>query len=193
MSDSTPPAPGFVGSLRNLHNGFFGLLQKLTAGWFIPTAARAIFAGVLLMYFWVSAKTKLGDGVLGWLFPSDGAYVQMFPRAMEAASYDSGQLSILHWLVAVAGTWAEFILPLLIVIGLFTRLAALGMIGFVIVQSLTDIVGHHADASTIGAWFDKASDALIMDQRAFWIFLFVILVLRGAGPLSVDRFTIERG
>ena len=72
-------------------------------------------------------------------------------------------------------------------LGLFTRLAALGMIGFTIVQSLTDIVGHHADAATVGRWFDRASDALIMDQRAFWLMLLVTLVLMGAGPLSLDR------
>ncbi len=41
---------------------------------------------------------------------------------------------------------------------LLTRLAALGMIGFVLVQSLTDSLGHKADA---GAWFDRASDAVI--------------------------------
>ena len=44
--------------------------------------------------------------------------------------------------IVVAGTVAEFILPILIAIGLFTRLAALGMIGFVIVQTLTDLFGH---------------------------------------------------
>ena len=89
--------------------------------------------------------------------------------------------------IVLLGTWAEFILPALIVIGLFTRIAALGMIGFVTVQSLTDIHGHHADATTIGAWFDRASDSLIMDQRAFWMLLLITLVLRGAGPLSIDR------
>ena len=44
-----------------------------------------------------------------------------------------------------------------------------------------------ADAQTIGAWFDRQSGSLIMDQRAFWIFLLVVLVLRGGGPLSLDR------
>jgi putative oxidoreductase len=38
------------------------------------------------------------------------------------------------------------------------------MIGFIIVQSLTDIFGHGADAATIGGWFDRASDALILDH-----------------------------
>ena len=64
------------------------------------------------------------------------------------------------------------------------------MIGFVLVQSLTDIFGHGAAA---GAWFDRASDAVILDQRAFWVFLLAVLVLKGAGPLSADRLLgVER-
>lgn len=154
----------------------------------LGSLARLIFGGVLLMYFWASAGTKLGDGAFFGLFsPSSGAFIQMFPRAMEAVTYDASQLSAFHHLVAMAGTWAEFALPLLIVIGLATRLAALGMIGFIIVQSLTDIFAHKADAGTVGAWFDKASDALIVDQRAFWMFALISLVMFGAGPFSIDR------
>ena len=84
---------------------------------------------------------------------------------------------------------AEFILPLLIVIGLFTRLASLGMIGFVIVQSLTDLFGHGGieHAETLGAWFDRIPDSLILDQRLFWVVILLIPVLKGAGSLSVDR------
>ncbi|MGH1330836.1 MAG: DoxX family protein [Paracoccaceae bacterium] len=159
----------------------------------LGSLARLIFGGVLLMYFWASAGTKLGDGAFFGLFsPSSGAFIQMFPRAMEASGYNPSELSALHHLIAIAGTWAEFALPLLIVIGLATRLAALGMIGFVIVQSLTDIFGHQAEASTIGAWFDKASDALILDQRAFWMFALISLVMLGAGPLSLDRLIARK-
>jgi putative oxidoreductase len=108
----------------------------------------------------------------------------MFPKAMEAAGYDSSALSFFHYLVALAGTWAEFILPVLIVLGLFTRFAALGMIGFVVVQSLTDVYGHGA---AWGAWFDRFSDAVIVDQRAMWFLLLLTLVIKGAGPISFDR------
>lgn len=153
----------------------------------IPTLSRLIFAGVLLVYYWNSARTKLGDGIAGLVRPSDGAYVQIFPRAVEAAGYDFSQLGAFHWAVAVAGTWAEFVLPLLIVLGLFTRLAALGMIGFVAVQTRVDIAGHGLGATDIGRWFDRDPSALIADQRALWLFLLVVLVLRGAGPLSADR------
>jgi len=37
------------------------------------------------------------------------------------------------------------------------------MIGFVLVQSITDIFGHQVDASTIGALFDRFPDAVILD------------------------------
>ena len=159
------------------------------ADWLLTTSARFIFAATLLLYFWVSGLTKLGDGVMGIFQPSVGAYAQVFPKAMEAVTYDTSQLSIFHWAVVVAGTWAEFILPALIVIGLFTRLSALGMIGFIVVQSLTDLYGHGGieHPETLGAWFDRIPNAVILDQRAFWVFLLLVLVVKGAGPLSLDR------
>jgi putative oxidoreductase len=171
--------------LRTLHAAG-DRLAPLAPG-LLPLLARLVFAAVLLPYFWASAATKLGSGLTGIFLPSDGAYAQIFPKAFEAAGYDSSQLGLWHWAVALGGTWAEFILPLLLVIGLLTRPAALGMIGFVVAQSLTDIVGHGADAATIGAWFDRDSASLILDQRTLWgMLLFVPLVL-GAGWLSADR------
>ncbi|WP_345741650.1 DoxX family protein [Roseovarius nanhaiticus] len=152
------------------------------------------FAAVLFGYFWASGLTKLGDGALGLFKPALGAYAQIFPKAMEAAGYDVSQLTFLHTAVVLAGTWAEFILPTLIVIGLATRLAALGMIGFIIVQSLTDLIGHGlwAEPDAVGRWFDRVPDAIIMDQRALWVFLLLVMVLKGAGPLSLDRLAAHR-
>jgi len=175
-----------------LHNSLFDRIDRLTGAWLLPTLARVIFLGVLFVYYWKSGMTKLGDGLVGVFKPSDGAYVQIFPKAMEAAGYDSSALGVFHWAVALAGTWAEFILPVAIVIGLFTRLAALGMISFVVVQSVTDIVGHGLGAKDIGAWFDNNPSATIMDERAFWVFVLLVLVMRGAGPLSLDRLMGNR-
>lgn len=173
-------------TLVSLHTAAFEMIE--TAGsWLLPMAARFVFAATLLMYFWVSGVTKLGDGILGLFSPSIGAYSQIFPKQLEAVGYDVSQLGVFHWLVVMAGTWAEFILPLLIIIGLFTRLAALGMIGFVVVQSLTDIYGHNGtDIKTLGAWFDRFPDGVILDQRLFWVFLLSLLVVKGAGAVSVD-------
>lgn len=172
-------------SLIPLYNSVAFRLDRME--WLTPTLARFVFVAVLMGYYWNSGMTKLGDGVMGLFQPSVGAYAQIFPRVFEAVGYDSSQLSIFHWAIVVAGTWAEFLLPVLIAIGLFTRLAALGMIGFVVLQSLTDIAGHHAGPETIGAWFDRIENSAIMDQRTLWVFLLIVLVMKGAGPLSLDR------
>jgi putative oxidoreductase len=150
----------------------------------LPLLARAIFAAVLAGYFWASALTKF-DGPFSL---SVGAFAQIFPKAIEAVGYSASQLPLWMHLFAYAGSVAEIVLPALIILGLATRLAALGMIGFVTLQSLTDVYGHGASAGTIGAWFDRASDSLIVDQRAFWVLLFALLVVKGAGAVSLDRF-----
>ncbi len=175
-----------------LHNAVFARLEK--ADWLLPVIARFLFAAIFLGYFWVSGMTKLGDGMFGLFSPAMGAYAQIFPRTMEAVGYEVSQLTIFHTLVVLAGTWAEFLLPILILLGLLTRLAALGMIGFVVVQTLTDIFGHGLleETGAIGGWFDKAPDSLIMDQRALWIFLLLVLVVKGAGKLSVDQILARR-
>ncbi|UYV36071.1 DoxX family membrane protein [Rhodobacteraceae bacterium D3-12] len=175
-----------MNTLFSIYNSTTTRLEK--ADWLVPTLARFLFAAVLLMYFWKSALTKIGDGVFGFLDPTS-AYFQIFPKLAEAYEYDTSKFGLLHWLIALAGTWAEFILPLLLLLGLFTRLAALGMIGFLAVQTLTDLYGHGVinEPATIGAWFDNGASSLLMDQRSLWLFLLVILVIKGAGPLSLDR------
>jgi putative oxidoreductase len=174
-------------ALTRLYTLVFSPLER--ADWILPTLARFLFAAVLAVYFWVSALTKVGEGLWGVLQPSLGAYAQVFPKVMESVGYDTSQLGIYHWAVVTAGTLAEFILPVLIIVGLLTRLAALGMIGFIVVQSLTDLYGHDklGDPLVLGAWFDAPSGSLIMDQRALWVFLLLVLVIKGAGPISFDR------
>ncbi len=176
-----------IRALTSLHNAIFSGLEHIATP-VLTTLARFIFAAVLLVYYWNSGLTKLGDGFLGFLFPSDGAYIQIFPKTVEAAGYDFSALGAYHWAVVVAGTWAEFLLPLAIVLGLFTRLAALGMIGFIAVQTWVDLYGHGGiENGTLGAWFDRMPDSIVLDQRAFWMFILLYLVFRGGGPLSVDR------
>jgi putative oxidoreductase len=154
----------------------------------LTTMARFIFAAVLLMYFWNSGLTKIPDGLGNLVSPSFNAFAQIYPKGAEAAGYDITQATAFQKAVILAGTWSEFILPALVVLGLFTRAAALGMIGFVIIQSLTDVIGHGGET---GAWFDNLSDATILDQRAFWVFLLLYLVFKGGGPLSLDRFILR--
>ncbi|MEL6102274.1 MAG: DoxX family protein [Pseudomonadota bacterium] len=176
-----------MNALIRLHDAVFGPIER--ADWLLPTLARFVFAAVLLMYFWMSGMTKLGGSLGGLFSPTFNAFAQIFPRGAEALSYDITQASSFQKVVILAGTWAEFLLPALIIVGLFTRLAALGMIGFIIVQSVTDIVGH---GTPVGVWFDRISDSAILDQRALWVLMLLVIVIKGPGPLSLDKILTDR-
>lgn len=155
----------------------------------LPIAARLVFAGVLAGYFWASAATKFASFPFGI---ADGAFAQIYPRMFETLGYNAAGFGIGARAVVLLGAWAEVVLPALILLGLATRLAALGMIGFIAVQSATDIWGHGAGAGTIGMWFDRDSASLIADQRALWVLVLLILVLRGAGAVSLDSALARR-
>jgi len=175
-------------ALVTIHARIFGALETHVAPVLLPTLARLLFVAALFGYYWTSGLTKIGDGAFGVLRLDTGAYIQILPRAFDAVGYDPSALGLLPRLVVLVGTWAEFALPVLLLIGLFTRLAALGMVGFVAVQTWVDVMGHGAG---LGALFDRHADGLI-DTRAFWLFPLVVLVLMGAGPLSVDRRLARR-
>lgn len=172
--------------LLSLHRTLFAAVER-HADPLIPLFTRLVFAATLMGYYWASAGTKVWDrkgeeGLFDIFTLESGVYAQMFPKAFEAANYNTANLGFGYDLVAYAGTLAEWVLPLLIVLGLFTRLAALGMIGFVTVQTLVDVTGHGAD---LGAAFDARYG--LIDERMLWVFCLLILVIRGAGALSLDR------
>lgn len=161
--------------------------------WLPGLLARLTFAAVLFGYYWNAALTKIEPGLFGWLFIRDAAWFQILPPVVEAHGYDVAAVPTFPWgLIVFAGTYAEFILPVLIVAGLATRIAAAGMIVFVVVQSHVDIAFHGADEATVGALFDRHPGSVIMDQRALWVFLLSCLVVKGAGLASVDALLLRR-
>ncbi len=174
----------------NLHGQVTSALERALDGWFLGLLARLVFLAVLFVYFFNSALTKVDlqeAGLIGFFTIKDNAYFQIIPAVVERFSYDASQVPFFPYgLIVTLGTYSEFLLPLLIVLGFLTRLAALGMTVFVAVQSYVDIAFHNADAATIGAWFDNLSNAVILDQRAFWVFLLLYLVVRGPGAISLD-------
>lgn len=166
--------------MTGLHANLFGGLEGRTDGWFIGLSARVWFSAILLPYYFNSAMTK----VAGDSFPSAGAFAQIVPSIADQYLYDTAAIRFFPWhIIVIAGTLAEFILPVLIVLGLFTRLGALGMIGFIAVQTVVDITAHGAAA---GALFDGLPDQLI-DQRMLWVFVLLMLVIKGAGAVSLDH------
>jgi putative oxidoreductase len=150
----------------------------------IGIASRGLFVLLLLPYYVNSAMTKIdGFGL------SAGAFAQILPPIAEQYLYDTSAIPFFPWhLIVWVGTLGEFVLPILIIAGLFTRLAALGMIGFVVVQTVVDVVFHGA---ALGALANGLPTELI-DHRLLWISLLVALVFAGGGKLSVDRFLSHR-
>ncbi|ATG43897.1 DoxX [Phaeobacter piscinae] len=164
-------------ALVSSYTSLTGRADRLSA-LIVPTLARLVFAAVLLVYYWNSAGLKTDGSIFS---PSAGAFGQIFPHAAEAVLYDVSQLNIFQRLVIFAGTVAEYVLPALILVGLLTRLAALGTIGFIWVQTIVDVTGHGVK---LGSLFDNAIG--LVDQRVMWTFLLLVLVFKGAGPLSLD-------
>lgn len=179
--------------IARLHRYIFGSIQNNLQSWFPGFLARLTFASVLFFYFLNSAKTKVGEGLAGFTQVQDGAYFQIMPKVVEQFNYDASQVPFFPYqLIVYIGTYAEFILPVLIIAGLFTRIAALGMIIFVFVQSYVDITAHDLDEATIGSFFDRVPDAAVVDQRALWVFLLMYLFIYGAGKLSLDHLFAGR-
>ena len=125
---------------------------RLTPHSLLALVNRVAVAGI----FWLSARTK----VEGWFTVSDSAY------ALFREEY---RLPLLPpALAAQMATVAEHVFPLLLVLGLFTRLSALALLGMtLVIQVLV-----YPDA-----WPTHLS----------WAGLMLYLVGRGAGHVSLDR------
>lgn len=185
--------PQPLDSIVRLHDRFFSRLQELTAGWFNGFAARFAFASLLLVYYLNSGWNKLGDGLFGFLSPSSSAFITILPPVMEQYGYDVSAIPFFPWhVIVLVGTWSELLLPILLVIGLFSRIAAIGMIVFVVVQSYVDVAYLGLEPKYIGAMFDRFPDAIIFDQRMLWIFVLLMIVVNGPGKLSLDHLLARR-
>lgn len=180
---------GIVHAATGLHERVFASLEARLDGWFIGLCARALFVAVLLPYYINSALTKPGDGVFGIFTPAAGAFAQILPPIAEQYSYDTAAIPVVPWhLIVILGTVSEFVLPVLIALGLLTRLSALGMMGFIAVQTAVDIAFHGAAP---GMLFNTQPLELL-DQRALWLFPLLVLLVNGPGSVSANAWLRRR-
>ncbi|MCP5151688.1 MAG: DoxX family protein [Ectothiorhodospiraceae bacterium] len=175
--------------LDRAHRRLVTAVQAVGDRWLLGLVARFAFAATLLPYYLASALTKPGEGWLGLLAPAPGAFAQILPPIAEHYVYDTAAIPFFPWhLVVIAGTIAELVLPVMVTVGLLTRWAALAMIGFVLVQTFVDVSFHGA---ALGVLFDGKPGGLA-DQRLLWVVPLLVLVLRGAGTVSLDRLLAPR-
>ncbi|MBC7604569.1 MAG: DoxX family protein [Ramlibacter sp.] len=136
----------------NRWNAAAGFLSRLIGDDLLALACRISIAAI----FFLSGRTK----VEGFLSVTDGAY-ELF-RSEYKLPLVSPEIA------AHLAAYAEHLFPLLLVLGLFTRLSALALLG----MTLTIQVFVYPDA-----WPTHLS----------WAALLLYLAGRGAGVLSVDR------
>lgn len=145
-------APASHPGLRGFWNGLAQRLEQLTPHHLIALAARLALAGI----FWMSGRTK----VEGWFTITDTTYL------LFREEYQLPLISP-EWAAPMA-TVAEHLFPVLLVLGLATRLSALALLGMTLVIQ----VFVYPDA-----WPTHLS----------WAALMLYLAGRGAGVASLDR------
>lgn len=148
----TAPAHRYRYRWRGRWNSLAGQLERLTPHDLIALTARLALAGI----FWMSGRTK----VEGLFTITDSTYLLF---------REEYRLPLLApELAAQMAAAAEHVFPLLLVLGLFTRLSALALLGMTLVIQ----VFVYPDA-----WPTHLS----------WAGLLLYLAGRGAGGASLDR------
>ena len=121
---------------------------------------RIVLAGI----FWRSGRTKVDEGTLFSI--SENTYF-LFQEEYNSVPLPSD-------IAAVMATVSEHVFPILLVLGLFTRLSATALLGMTIVIQLF----VYPDA-----WWQVHS---------LWVALALVLIVRGGGFLSLDTILVKR-
>ncbi|MEY4270884.1 MAG: hypothetical protein RLZZ58_2100 [Pseudomonadota bacterium] len=140
-------------SILNLYDAVVARLSGRVMEGLMLLFVRVALAGI----FWRSGQSKLDDS--GWHI-SDLTY-ELFRTEYAGVPLPTD-------FAAVSATVAEHLFPLLLVIGLFTRLSALGLLGMTLVIQIF----VYPDA-----WWPVHS---------LWVALALVLIVRGGGLFAAD-------
>ena len=146
----------------------------------IPYALVALFVRIVAAHpFFVSGQTKvdgpqIGATILGqeisYTLPTS---IKDSTFALFSQEYKVPLLS--PELAAYLATAAECVLPILLVLGLLTRLSALGLLAMTLVIQIF----VYPDA-----WWTV---------HAYWAALLLVLIARGPGAVALDQFFYRSG
>jgi putative oxidoreductase len=128
------------------------LAERFLPPWLLLLVARVGIANV----FWMSGRTKV-EGLL-----------TMKPSTLYLFEYEYKVPLLPSDFAAYAATYAEHVLPILLVLGLFTRFSTLGLIGMTLVIQLFVLPD---------GW----------PTHLLWMAPLLVIVRYGAGAISLDR------
>ncbi|HMS22084.1 MAG TPA: DoxX family protein [Sphingorhabdus sp.] len=133
----------------------------------IPEAIMLLFVRVALAgIFWRSGRTKVEEG--SWLSVSDSTLTLFSEDPFNKVPLLPSDFA------AHLTTYAELALPILLVLGLFTRMTAFALLGMTLVIQIFVFPD---------AWWPVHS---------LWVALAFVLIVRGGGGLSVDALLTGR-
>jgi putative oxidoreductase len=139
------------------------LVASMSAHWIdaiMLLIVRISLAGI----FWRSGRTKVDEG--SWLSVSDTA-IFLFEEEYKGVPLPPE-------FAAYLATYAEHLFPVLLVVGLFTRLSALALLGMTLVIQIFVYPE---------AWWSV---------HMIWVALALVLIVRGGGSLSLDRLLAKK-
>jgi len=154
--------------MTDLINKFISAVSCLP-DWLYTTLARFITA----LVFWKSGQTKIEGFTLDWLSPIssfslDFDKLSVLDKTFFLFKEEYNLPLISHTWAAYMGTFAEHLLPLMLIFGFGARFAALGLL---IMTAVIQFFVYPAAYITHGLWA---------------VALLAILI-KGPGPLSIDH------
>jgi putative oxidoreductase len=139
------------------------LVASLSAPWI--DAVMLLFVRISLAgIFWRSGRTKVDEG--SWPSVSDTA-IFLFEEEYKGVPLPPE-------FAAYMATYAEHLFPVLLVVGLFTRLSALALL----VMTLVIQIFVYPEA-----WWSV---------HMIWVALALVLIIRGGGSLSLDTLLTKK-
>ncbi len=152
--------------LIGIYDQAVGMVTSKFAEGIMLLFVRVALAGI----FWRSARTKVEEGSL--LEVSENALFQFSEEPFNNVPILNGDLG------AYVTTYTEHFLPILIVLGLFTRIGATGLLIMTMVIQL----------------FVFTEGAVWWQTHILWVALALTLIVRGGGIFSLDALlTRKRG
>jgi putative oxidoreductase len=155
--------------------------MRRIAAWLdaIPYSAIALFVRIVAAHpFFVSGQTKIEGPTIGREILGFDLTFQI-PTSIRDATFalfaDEYKLPFLAPNTAAYATTAiELLLPILLVLGLLTRLSAFGLLAVTMVIQIF----VYPDA-----WWTA---------HAYWAALLIVLIARGPGAISLDRLVFGK-
>jgi putative oxidoreductase len=132
----------------------------------LPESFMLLFVRIALAgIFWFSGRAKVEEGT--WFTISENTLYQFDDMPFNNVPLPPA-------LAAHMSFYAEHLFPVLLVVGLFTRLSALALLGMTLVIQIFVFPE---------AWWQV---------HIIWVALALALITRGAGTLSLDQIFRER-